>query len=327
MATDLRWREDFGSAAIVRDGSFIGTLSIEQWWTAPEGDPSAAWVAGFLNPETEEYVKVCVEVPALIVNEQRISEMLEKTCEAIDAGPSPICEPTRTPAPAKLSADEVYEQLNRVISAWVQALDDLEHVAAQRNPALGYIIWVKLMHVLNWAYTADEALQAAWRRVPSEQQVLASEDTDAKIQAAITDWQQRKAPDWSPNDEAAFRPYSRRQSEPGAYKDWASVVGAGAFHEEFFEGLSWISGKMRHHQAAEMPVELRQMTPGGEPRWKWKLADAIAPKEKDRDKARSKYVAHLQENDVLGLFSWLVDVFVDAKMLLFKLMRDAESQA
>jgi hypothetical protein len=84
---------------------------------------------------------------------------------------------------------------------------------------------------------------------------------------------------------------------------------------------------MRHHQAAEMPVELRQMTPGGEPRWKWKLADAIAPKEKDRDKARSKYVAHLQENDVLGLFSWLVDVFVDAKMLLFKLMRDAESQA
>ena len=150
MATDLRWREDFGGAAIVRDDSFIGMPSIEQWWTAAEGDPSAAWVAGFLNPETEEYVKVCVEVPALIVNAQRTSEMLGKAREAIDAGPSPICEPTRTPAPAKLSAEEVYEQLNRVISAWVQALDDLKRVASQCDPSLAFTVWVKLMHVLNW---------------------------------------------------------------------------------------------------------------------------------------------------------------------------------
>ncbi|MFI4985754.1 MAG: hypothetical protein ACHQAV_07215 [Solirubrobacterales bacterium] len=121
-----------------------------------------------------------------------------------------------------------------------------------------------------------------------EQQVLASEDTDAKIQAAIDDWTQRRSPDWKPDDEAAFRPYVRRQSDPRIYKDWASIVGAGAFHEEFFEGLAWISGKMRHHQAPEMPIELRQMIPGGEPRWKWKLADAIAAKDKDRDKARTR---------------------------------------
>lgn len=172
-----------------------------------------------------------------------------------------------------------------------QALDDLERIESQRDSSLAYTIWVKLMHVLNWAYTADSALQAAWKRVPDEQQALASENTDVKIQAAIEDWKQRRSPDWKPDREAAFRPYVRRQSDPHIYKDWASIVGAGAFHEEFFEGLAWISGKMRH-QATEMPIELRQMTPGGEARWKWKLANAIAPKEKDRDKARSKYVAH-----------------------------------
>jgi hypothetical protein len=324
MAIELRWREDFGGAAIVRDESFLGVLRPEHWWTVPEGDPSVAWVAGFLNAETEEYVKVCVELPAEPVSAERAPEVLQKARLAIAAGPPAIPEATKIPAGAEFSAEEVYEQLNRVISAWVQALDDLERVAEQRDPSLAYTVWVKLMHVLNWAYTADSALQAAWKRVPEEQQVCASEDADANIQAAIRDWEHRRSPDWKPDEEAAFRPYVRRQLEPRIYKDWASVIGAGAFHEEFFDGLAWISGKMRHHQAAEMPIELRQMTPGGEPRWKWKLADAIAAKAKDRDKARSKYVAHLQENDVLGLLSWLVDVFVDAEMLLVRLMREAE---
>ncbi len=324
MAIELRWREDFGGAAIVLDDSFLGMLRPEHWWSVPEGDPSVAWVAGFLDAETEEYVKVCVELAAKPVTAERAAEILEKARLAIAAGPPTIPGATKTPAPAEFSAKDVYEQLNRVISAWAQALDDLERIASQRDPSLAYTVWVKLMHVLNWAYTADSALEAAWKRLPEEQQVRASEDADSNIQAAIKDWEQRRSPDWKPDEEAAFRPYVRRQSEPRIYKDWASVVGAGAFHEEFFEGLAWISGKMRHHQAAEMPIELRQTTPGGEPRWKWKLADAIAPKERDRDKARSKYVAHIQENDVLGLLSWLVDVFVNAEMLLVRLMREAE---
>ena len=305
----------------MRGGQFVGTLSLERWWPAPQGDPSVAWVAGVLDGETEEYVKVCVEAPALPVSAERSAELLEKAREAIAAGPSPLPEPTNIPAPAKPSADEVHEQLSRVFAAWVDALDELTRLAEQRDPELAYSIYIRLVHVLNWAYTADQALQSAWDRLPTEQQVLASQDTDEQMKSAIANWQQHKEPGWTPSEEAVFRPRLRRQPGSGPYKDWASVVAAGAFHEEFFQGLSWISGKMRH-QAAAMPIELRQMTQGGEPRWKWRLADTIAPP--DRDKGRAKYVANLEGNDVLGLFSWLIDVFVDAEMLVSKLMRETE---
>ena len=69
------------------------------------------------------------------------------------------------------------------------------------------------------------------------------------------------------------------------------------------------------------------MTPGGEPRWKWKLADTIVPNVKDKDKAhRDMYISHLQERDVLGLFGWLVDVFVDAKHFIVNLLRQAHTE-
>jgi hypothetical protein len=124
MMIELRWREDFGGAAIVRDDSFLGMLGLERWWTTPYGDPSVAWVAGFLDVDADEYVKVCVELPALPVTAERAPDILEQTRQAIAAGPQAIPGPARVPVAAKLSAEEVYEQLDRVISAWVQALDD-----------------------------------------------------------------------------------------------------------------------------------------------------------------------------------------------------------
>ncbi|MGA2165535.1 MAG: hypothetical protein ABSH36_13840 [Solirubrobacteraceae bacterium] len=67
----LRWREDFSGAAIVCDDSFLGMFRREHWWTVPEGNPSVAWVAAFLDTETEQYVKVCVECPAQPASAER----------------------------------------------------------------------------------------------------------------------------------------------------------------------------------------------------------------------------------------------------------------
>ena len=51
-------------------------------------------------------------------------------------------------------------------------------------------------------------------------------------------------------------------------------------------------------------AKIQEAIPGNEPRWKWMLADAIVTT--DRGEGRAKYVAYLEENDVLGLFSWLL---------------------
>jgi hypothetical protein len=66
------------------------------------------------------------------------------------------------------------------------------------------------------------------------------------------------------------------------------------------------------------------MTPGGEPRWKWKLAVTIPQSEREGN-GRDAYEKHLQGKDVLGLFSWLVDVFADAERLVVRLLSAAES--
>lgn len=327
MTIDLTWRADLLGAVILSDGSFVGALSIEPWWPEPKGEPDAAWVAGYMNGATNEYVKACVERPAAEVTEDRRGQMLEQVREAIMAGPPSLPGPERTPAPMKLTGEEVEEQVRLVIAAWVAALDDLWRDADTRDPTLTYSLYIKLAHVLNWAYTVDGALQAAWNQVPPRQQVTASQDADAKIAAAIADRQSRPPSSWNPAEDATFRPYLRRKAEKRPYDDWASMIVAGAFHEEFFSAVEWVSGKMRHG-IVQLPIELRQMTPGGEPRWKWKLANAIVPEFKDRDAERVRrdlYAAHLQEKDVLGLFSWLVDVFASANRLIGKLRRDADA--
>ncbi len=324
MAIDLQWREDHGSAVVLHDGTFVGTLSVEQWWTEPWGDPSPAWVAGFLNPASGQFVQNCVEVPALQVDGGREQEMLVKTRDALASSPASVPGPSTEPAPAKFSADDVHAQLERVITAWADALNDLWRVGEQRDPSLSYSLYIKLVHVLNWAYTVDQALQAAWNRVPPVQQVAASQDADAKLVAALKDRESRENGANEGAEDALFKPFFRRSAERRPYRDWASVVVAGAFHEEFFGGLNWISGKMRH-EAAGLPIELRQMQNGGEPRWKWKLASAIAPEGRDGGSdQREMFVSHLQGHDVLGLFSWLVDVFVDARLLIVQLLRETE---
>jgi len=323
---ELRWREDYGAAAILRDGAYLGSLSLQPWWPRPEGEHSTAWVAAglFHGVQPDDYVRVCVEEPAMAVDASRSAEMLEKTHRAIEYGPRGVPGPEEAPAPMRLSADAVNDQLGRVISAWVDALDDLWQVADKRDPDVSYSMYLRLVHVLNWAYTVVEALQAAWNRVPTALKVPASQQADAKVEAAIAEWKTHRHPPWNPDDDPTFKSYFRRKTKGGRpYKDWASVMVAGAFHEEFFGGVKWVSGKMRH-SAAALPVELRQMAPGDEPRWKWKLVDAIAPVDKDQDQ-RAMYVAYLQERDVLGLFSWLVDVFVNAKHFLVKLLREAEA--
>lgn len=326
---ELRWRDDRCAAAILREDEYLGTLSIQAWWEKSEGEPTAGWVAAglFRGSEPEDYEKRCVEVPAKPVDtEDRLAAMLEATQTAIESSAPTVPGPEESAVSIKLSAQEIDDQLGRVITAWVDSLDELWKVAEQRDPDIGYSIYIRLVHALNWAYTVDEALQAAWNRVPVAQQVPASQHADEKIEAAIKDWSNHKVPSWRPSEDPTFRPYFRRKDLGGRpYKDWASVMVAGAFHEEFFGGLSWVSGKMRH-DAARLPIELRQMAPGDEPRWKWKLVSSIAAADRDGNQ-RAMYEEHLQERDVLGLFSWLVDVFVNAKHFLVGLLAETEAHS
>jgi hypothetical protein len=327
VTIELDWREDFGSAAVMRDGHFAGTLRPEWWWAEPSGEPLVAWVAACMDPTSKEMITVCVEVPAAAVGAEREAEMLEKARDAIDAGPPAVPGPATAPIAAKPSAEEVSEQLGRVIAAWVSSLDELWAVAEKRDPNPNYSLYFNLVHTLNWAYTVDQALQAGWNRVPTALQVPASQKTDAEIEAALEERRTRGVSEKALGEDPTFVPYFTRKAAKGRpYGDWASLVVAGAFHERFFEGLNWVSGKMRHN-AAELPIELRQMRPGGEPRWKWKVADAIAAAEDKEKRGRASYERHLSEKDLLGLFSWLVDIYVEAEMLVVKLLREAEQAA
>jgi hypothetical protein len=147
---------------------------------------------------------------------------------------------------------------------------------------------------------------------------------DKKARAAIANLKSHQLPGWDPLADPVFRAYHERQARHGRpYEDWASVMLAGAFHQEFFAAAQWISGKLRH-SATRLPIELLQMTPGGEPRWKWKRAVTVPPGERE-DEARAAYETHLEGNDVTGLFSWLVDVFANAQRLVVHLLIEAET--
>lgn len=323
MAWAVRWNETYTAAALLRDGSWCGGVTLEHWWASADDGPQAAWVAGHYDAEAEAYVRVCVELPARTVTADRDSEMAAKTEAAIVAGPPLVAGPAGHAPRARASSAVIHDQLDRVVAAWAQTLDELFAAAPKHSSETVDGLFVPLMHVLNWAYTADETLQAVWNGLPSAVQMVASRDADRKLADAIAD---RRARDlsWAPTADVVFKPYLERRTTRRPYRDWASVIVAGTFHAEFFAGLNWISGKLRHN-LSDLPIELRQMTPGGEPRWKWKRADTIVAADQRREPGRSEYVDHLEGNDVLGLFSWLVDVFADAQRMLVDCAEQAEA--
>jgi hypothetical protein len=109
---------------------------------------------------------------------------------------------------------------------------------------------VPLAQALNWLYTIDQALQVAWNRVPTHHQVAASQDADKKAAAAITSLQDRQLSTWTPETDPVFSAYhDRRERLRGRpYQDWASVMLAGTFRQEFFAAAEWISGSYATRQ-------------------------------------------------------------------------------
>jgi hypothetical protein len=212
-----------------------------------------------------------------------------------------------------------------VIGSWVNSLEDLRAVAEKRDPAPDLSLYIALVATLNWAYTVDQALQAGWNRVPASHQVPASQKTDAEVEAALAERRTHGVGEDVLTEDPTFIAYFDRRERRRPYKDWASVVLAGDFHREFFDGLNWVSGKVRHN-AADLPIELRQMRAGGEPRWKWKPADAIAAPDDKEKRGREAYEQHLREKDVLSLFSFLVDIYVEAEMLATRLLLEVEGE-
>lgn len=313
MPVDLRWRDDFNGAAIIRDGHFIGTFRIEEWWEQPWGDPTPAWVASLFDSASGRSTRLCVERPARRMNAARADEALGALRQAVARGHvREHIDRERTPPDARRALD-------RMLMAWVDAFDRLWAAAVPRDPDRAGSILVALAEVLNWAYTIDQALQALWRDAPDETRRVMSDRVDMEIGAAraVAD-QQRGAPS-SDAETLVNQQHVRRQQARVPYEHWSSLLAAGQFHAGFFDGVNWVGGKVRHGHVVELPIELRQRAPGEEPRWKWKNADAIA--RGHSDKSRARYVEHIQDNDVLGMFSWFIEVYVEAGHVLVPLAR------
>lgn len=214
-----------------------------------------------------------------------------------------------------------------MIVAWAGAHSAFVAAAAEGDDD-EFERWRTLNELLSWTYTMEQALQATWEELPMAWKVKASAETDAHAQRAIAHNNELAAThgiSWDEHTDPAFEAYRRRRKRCRPYEHWSSLLLAGRFSDRFFYAIRWVRAQAAH-VGIGLPIELRQLRPGEAPRWKWKRAAAVARSGRSQSEA-SLYDRELGEQDVLGLFGFLLDIFVEAQHLLIRLTREAEEAA
>jgi hypothetical protein len=211
--------------------------------------------------------------------------------------------------------------LDRLFSVWVDAETSFRNSAVRDDEASGWARWVALADALNRIYAIDSSLKTLWSKLPPDLREDASAWSDDYADKAIRH-NRGIDPNFDPQTAPGWEAWRERQRTGKPYTHWAGPLLAGLFHPDYFVGLRWVRGQLTYHAVPE-PIELRQLRPGDEPRWKWKNADAIST---EGGNERPLYEKHIAGGDVLGQFGWLIEVFVDAQRIVGRLRTRAETR-
>jgi hypothetical protein len=262
-----------------------------------------------------------VELPAGAADtETRRQRLLALALEARAAGERDLPGPAAPVEPPTWL--EVADGLDRLFWAWGDS-EDRFRVAAGRVD-LGpesWERWATLSDALNRIYAVDSTLKTLWKRLPFDLREDASVWSDDEAQRTIKH-NRAIVSDFDPETSSGWEAWRERQRTGKPYHHWSGPLQAGLFHPDYFTGMRWVRGQMTYHAIAE-PIELRQLRPGSEPRWKWKSAVAVST---EGGNERSFYELHLEGHDVVGQFGWLMSVFVDAQRMVGRLRRRAEAR-
>ncbi len=210
--------------------------------------------------------------------------------------------------------------LDRLFSAWVDSETAFRRAAeCDPGPDGSWERWRTLTDALNRLYAVDSSLKTLWNKLPPDLREDASAWSDEYAGKAIT--HNRKIdPAFNPYGAPGWEAWEERQRTGRPYEHWAGPLLAGLFHPDFFTGLRWVRGQLTYHAVHE-PTELLQLRPGEPPRWKWKHANAVST---EGGNERPLYEKHIAGQDVLGQFSWLIDVFVNAQRTVGRLRARAD---
>jgi hypothetical protein len=330
VALRAEWNENFGAALLLGDdGDIVGWLRQEIWYERGCREPSVAWIASRLRGEDAERKGMAIfplEVPARLADtEERRAALVDRARVELARRPDDQREAAAAAA-EPLDTERQHQLIDRLLSAWTDVFGELERACARGVAEGAHDRFRRLAELLFWTYTVDEVLNTAFRRLPDGARERASVRTDGEAERVIVhnrELLKRHADvDYDPGGERALDAFHQRQLDGKPYAHWSSFLLAGVFNPRFFGAVAWVRGKLTH-EGIDEPIELRQMSPGGQPRWKWKRGNAVVASTR-QDRGRLLYEEELAEKDVLGLFGHLIDVFVDAKWLLYRLAADAE---
>ena len=317
------WNEKFTTCWLRNeDDSIFGRLHLRQWWRPNTRTPEAAWAIELLNPDSDDppLFVALVQMPALRADTAAVrNDLVARAVKAKLNGEEPIAPPAG-PIDERDWRD-IVEGLDRLFSAWVDAETAFHNAAARDDPAAGGARWVALTDALNRLYAIDSALKTLWKKLPADLREDASAWSDQYADKTIIH-NRRIDPAFDPQTAAGWEAWRQRQRTGRPYEHWAGPLLAGLFHPDFFTGLRWVRGQLTYHALPE-PIELRQLRLGDEPRWKWKNAAAIST---EGGNERPFYEEHIAGRDVLGVFGWLIDVFVDAQRIVGRLRVRADTR-
>lgn len=303
----------------------FGRLHARDWWPQGERTAVAAWAIEWMNPagpaSGPPLFIAPVQVPALQpANGAERDALVAAAVEAKAAG-----EPS-VPPPAEAIEErawrDIAEGLDRLFSAWVDAESAFHRAAVLTDePAAEWARWTTLTDALSRIYAIDRTLKTLWNKLPMDLREDASRWADDYADRTIAH-NRNMSPTFDPLTEAGWEAWRERRRTGKPYEHWSGPLLAGMFHKDFFTGLRWVRGQLTYHAVPE-PIELRQLRPDYEPRWKWKSAAAIST---EGGNERTAYETHVAGGDVIGQFSWLIDVFVDAQRIVGRLRKRADAR-
>ena len=321
-------REDL-ARLMSADGQILGHVELRRWWSDGQREAVTAWVVAYLDPrETTQPIMVHspLEVPAREATDQgRQDELVALALDAVQH-PPPAPPPAASALEGLPSTLDRRGQLELLMLAWDRAYRELMRACALEEGESGdYERFMAVSDLLNRTYALDRTFNVVWQQLPIEVREAESVAADLRAlraiehNARVSDQVSRE---YVPEDDGALKDHFLRRRNGKPYAHWSGPLLAGAFHRKFWEAVRWVRGQMTYN-AAQSPIELLQWAAGVEPRWKWKQAGAITS-ERQALRNAGAYEAHLAGRDVLGVFSWLLEIFMEAERSLARL-RAAEA--
>lgn len=316
-SVEAHWDAEATSCWLIEsNGSFAGRLHVRNWWRPESRKPEVAWTIEWMNSAGDDpplYVAP-VEIPAMLAtSDERRQQLVTLALTAKESG-----EPAVPPPAGSIDTREwrdIADGLDRLFAAWVDAEGSFRMAAARDDgPSVAWARWITLTDALNRLYAIDSSLKTLWDKLPPDLREDASVWSDLEAEKTIAH-NRRILANFDPATASGWEAWRERQRTGKPYRHWSGPLMAGAFHPDFFTGLRWVRGQLTYHAVPE-PIELRQLRPGDEPRWKWKSAGAVST---EAGNERPMYEKHFAGRDVLGQFGWLIDIFVDAQRMVGRL--------